>query len=374
MTPIDPRATPAAECAEKQQRLQDLLREQDLDAVVISRHENIAWLTAGVVDIRVGVLRESGPASLLFTREGGSYYITTTNEAARLAEEEFATLPAYKPLLRPWTSGDVEGSIRTVVANGRVGTDMPLGAFPLVNLQPLRLLLTTGEVGRYRSLGKQMAATATKILNALEPGMSEHAVQAMLAQELLSRGLLPSVYLGAVDRRVRTYPHPVPRGGVLQHLAMLCFCARSGGLAASITRFVHFGPVPDDLSESFGVVAHVNARIQSATRAGATADELFAVLRDAYTEAGAPSGEQAHHQGGPTGYLEREWLARPGGAERLTNTQAFAWNPSHRGAKVEDTRLLLGETTETLTRTAELPEIITSLSGVDYVSAGVLIR
>jgi len=373
MTPTNPHASLTAECAEKQHRLQSLMSQQGLDAVLISRHENIAWLTAGTVDIHVGMLRETGPASLLITREGGSFYVTTTNEAARLADEEFATLP-YQPLLRPWTSGDIEGSIRSVVPNGRVGTDIALADCTLTNLQPLRLLLTAGEMDRYRWLGRQMAATATKVLLALEPGISERAIQATLAQELISRGLIPSVYLGAVDRRVRTYPHPVPRAGVLEHFAMLCFCARYGGLAASLTRFVHFGPMPEDLSDDFRVVSHVNARIQSATRVGASAAELFTVLRDAYAEADAPGGEQDHHQGGAAGYLEREWVARPDGAERLTSAQAFAWNPSHCGAKVEDTRLLIGTACETLTRTPDLPEVITHLNGVSQVSAGVLIR
>ena len=373
MNPTNFSACLAQERTEKQQRLQYLMREQGLDALLISRHENIAWLTAGMVDIRVGMLRETGPASLLVTREGENFYVTTTNEAARLAEEEFAALP-YKPLLRPWTSGDVEGSVRSVVPNGQVGTDVPLGAYTLTNLQPLRFLLTAGDMDRYRRLGKGMAATATNVLLALEPGMSERAIQAMLAQELISRGLLPSVYLGAVDRRVRTYPHPVPRDGVLERFAMLCFCARYGGLAASMTRFVHFGPMPADLSDGFRIVSQVHARIQSATRVGASAAELFTVLRDAYVEAGAPGGEQDHHQGGAAGYLEREWFARPGGPERLTSAQAFAWNPSHHGAKVEDTHLLADGTCEPLTRTPDLPEVVTPLSGVGHVSAGVLIR
>jgi Xaa-Pro dipeptidase len=366
-------ADPRAELQQKMERLQNLMREQDLDAVVISRHENIAWLTAGKVDIRVGMLRETGPASLLITRDGDSFYITTTNEAARLAEEEFAEL-AYKPLLRPWTSGDVDASIRSVVPKGNMGTDIALGGYTLTNLQPLRLLLTAGECDRYRWLGQQMAATATKVLMAIEPGMSERTVQAMLAQELISRGLIPSVYLGAVDHRVRMYPHPVPRAAVLKRYAMLCFCARYGGLAASMTRFVHFGPLPADLADNFCIVAHVNARIQSATRVGASSAELFTVLQDAYKEAGAPGGEQSHHQGGAAGYLEREWLALPGGVERLTSAQAFAWNPCYHGAKVEDTRLLLSATCATLTRTPDLPEVLTSLDAAEYVSAGVLIR
>jgi antitoxin VapB len=363
----------AAECAEKRERLLSLMRDQRLDAVVISRHENIAWLTAGRVDVRVGLLRETGPASLLVTKEGADFYITTGNEAARLAEEEFATLP-YKPLLRPWTSIDVENSIRSVVPQGRLGTDIPLGEHTVVNLQPLRLLLTSGEVDRYRWLGQQLADAVTKVILSLEPGMNEHFIQATVAHELISRGLLPSVHLEAVDGRILAYPHPVPRAGVLERFAMLGLCARFGGLTASITRFAHFGPLPDQLANDFGIVSQVNARVQAATRTGATAGELFTVLQNAYTEAGAPGGEQGHHQGGAAGYLEREWVARPGGLEKVTAVQAFAWNPNLHGAKVEDTRLLLNNRLETITRTPALPEVSTLFGGVEYITASAFIR
>lgn len=362
----------AAERNEKHQRLLSLMRDQHLDAIIVSRHENIAWLTAGRVEIRVGLLRETGPASLLITREGDSFYITTSNEAARLAEEEFATLP-YKPILRPWTNSDVESSIRSVISKGALGTDMALGNHTVVNLQPLRLLLASGEADRFRWLGQQVAEAVTKVIPSLEPGISERSMQAAIASELILRGLLPSVHLEAVDQRIHSYPHPVPRAGVLKRFAMLGLCARYGGLTASITRFVHFGPMPEQLARDFEIVTQVNARVLAASRADATADELFAVLQNAYSDAGAPGGEQGHHQGGAAGYLEREWVARPGGTEKVTRAQAFAWNPNLRGAKVEDTLLLHNHQLETITRTPSLPEACTGYNGVEYTTAAVLV-
>ena len=307
------------------------------------------------------------------TKEGDSFYLTTCNEAARLAEEEFATLP-YRPVLRPWTSVDVESSIRSVLPHGKIGTDIPLGKCIVVNLQPLRLLLTDGEIVRYRWLGQQLSQAVTKIILSLEPGMSERSIQATVAHELIFRGLLPSVHLEAVDRRVLSYPHPVPRSGVLERFAMLGLCARFGGLTASMTRFVHFGSVPDQLASDFEIATQVNARVQAATRVGTTAGELFQVLQNAYAELGVPGGEQSHHQGGAAGYLEREWIARPRGSEKVMARQAIAWNPSLRGAKVEDTRLVLNDRFETITRTPELPEVSTLFGDVEYIAAGVLAR
>src|ERR1700684_2632997 len=79
--------------------------------------------------------------------------------------------------------------------------------------------------------------------------------------------------------------------------------------------------------------AHVNAALLDATRVGATSAELFRVAADAYAREGFAGDEQLHHQGGATGYWEREWVATPTGAEKVVNGQVFAWNPSVRGGK-----------------------------------------
>jgi antitoxin VapB len=110
-----------------------------------------------------------------------------------------------------------------------------------------------------------------------------------------------------------------------------------------------------------------------ATRHGATADELFHVARDRYAALGYPGEEQMHHQGGATGYWEREWVARPGGTERVLNRQAMAWNPSVEGGKTEDTVVLNDGTLEVLTRTPRLPVVEASCEGEVYRSAGVLV-
>ena len=359
-----------AELAEKQKRLQQLMSENGLDAIIISRHENIAWVTAGLVVIRVGVLRETGVASLLFTKQGSAYYLTTNNEAARLADEEFSRL-GYESLVQPWYANDVQASIAKVVGSGKIAADAPFGTAPIVSLQPLRLRLTVSEMDRYRWLGRHTADAVTEVLRGLRPGMSEIEMQAILAQQLIIRDIMPSVYLTAVDDRITKYRHAVPRAGVLKHFGMVNFCSRRWGLAISMTRFIHFGPMPAELAEKFSAVAIVNAQLLDATREGQSSDDLFTVARDAYAAAGYAGEETMHHQGGATGYAEREWVALPGGSERVLNHEAFAWNPSLQGAKVEDTVILLDGKIEIITETPDLPLVTTEINGNIYRSAGV---
>lgn len=360
-----------AELAEKKERLLQFLADQQLDAIVIARNENIAWASGGLVDMRVGVLRETAAGSLLITKDGKAYYLTTENELDRFAEEEFARLD-YEPLIQPWYANNVQASIQKVVGNGRLAADVPLVSAELVSLQPVRLKMTDAELLRYRWLGCHAAEAATSVLLRLQPGTSEREMHAMLAERLIALGILPSVYLCAADDRIRRYRHAVPRCAVLQRFGMIGFCARRWGLTVSLTRFVHFGKIPDELSGRFSAMAQVNARLLNATREGMSAGDLFAVATEAYASVGYAGGEKLHHQGGATGYAEREWVARPEGAEQVLSQQAFAWNPSMFGAKVEDTVVLHHGMLEVLTPTPQLPVVITEIAGESYQSAGVL--
>ena len=59
----------------------------------------------------------------------------------------------------------------------------------------------------------------------------------------------------------------------------------------------------------------------------------------------------------------------------VQNNQAFAWNPSIRGGKAEDTVILHDGVIENLTSTPELPVLSDAIvEGSTYAAAGVLIR
>lgn len=366
-----PASARAAELAVKHRRIQDFLVEHAIDSLLVSRHENIAWATAGLVEIRVAVPRETGPGSLLFTRGGATYYLTTNNEAPRFREEEFAHLD-YEPVIQPWYANDPLASVRRITGEGKAAGDDLTSGLPVLSMKGLRLQLTEGEIERYRWLGQTVAESVTDVLLALHPGLSESTMQAMVGERLLAKQILPSVFLTAVDDRIRNYRHAVPRAGVLDRFGMLNLCARRWGLAISITRYVYFGAMPEELEQKFSAVARVNAALLDATREGATADGLFMVAQKAYAAEGYPGEAQLHHQGGATGYWEREWVARPQGKERVQNLEAMAWNPSLQGAKVEDTVVLREDAIETLTPTPRLPFVKTTCNGRVYESAGVL--
>ena len=365
-------ATWNAELDAKHTRLVEWLQREKLSGVLIRRNENVAWVTGGAVEVRVLTPSETGVASLLVTADGKRYYFTTENEAPRLRDEEFGALD-FEPVLFPWYADDTAAAAAKL-AGGPLGSDTPVPGTIAVNLYPLRASLGESEITRYRWLGANTAASTVESLKQVQPGMSEYDLEAMTAANLLRRGILPSVYLYAVDDRIYKYKHAVSRGKKLAKYAMLNLCTRKWGLAISITRFVHFGALPPELEARFKSAAQVNAALLDATKVGATSAELFRVAQAAYAAEGFPGEEQFHHQGGPTGYGEREWVATPNGKETVVNNQAVAWNPSIRGGKAEDTVILRDGKIEWLTSTPELPVINAEVNGKAYPAAGVLVR
>ena len=361
-----------AELDAKHEMLVEWLRGQGLAGVLIRRNENVAWVTGGAVELRVLTPCETGVASLLVTAAGKRYYFTTENEAPRLHDEEFGALD-FEPVLFPWYADDTAAAAAQL-AGGPLGSDTPGPGLTPVNLYPLRAALSETEIARYKWLGAETVAATVEALNQVEPGLSEYDLEAITAAGLLRRGILPSVYLYAVDGRILKYKHAVARGNRLKQYGMLNLCARKWGLVVSITRFVHFGALPAELEARFKSAAQVNAALLDASRVGATSAELFRVAQAAYAAEGYPGEEQFHHQGGPTGYGEREWVATPAGTEVVVDNQAFAWNPSIRGGKAEDTVILRDGKIEWLTATPELPVIQASANGTVYPAAGVLVK
>jgi Xaa-Pro dipeptidase len=361
-----------AELEAKHQKLVEWIRSKKVAGVLIRRNENVAWLTGGAVELRVLTPAETGVASLLVTAEGRRYYFTTENEAPRLRDEEFGAR-VFAPVMFPW-DGDETATAAAKLAGGPLASDTPLAGAEPANLFPLRASLCESEISRYKWLGAQTAVATVESLKKVEPGMTEYDLEAMTAANLLKRGVLPSVYLFAADERIFKYKHAVARGATVKNYAMLNLCSRKWGLAISITRFVHFGKLPDELAARFKSAAQVNAALLDATKPGSTSAELFKVAQQTYAAEGFPGEERLHHQGGPTGYGEREWVATPSGMETVVDNQAFAWNPSIRGGKAEDTVILHNGKIEWLTATPELPVIEAAANGKVYPAAGVLVK
>jgi antitoxin VapB len=145
---------------------------------------------------------------------------------------------------------------------------------------------------------------------------------------------------------------------------MLVLCGRKNGLVASITRLVHFGPLPNELFEKMNALAFIDATMIHATRPGKKLSEVLAAAQAAYAQVGFSDEWKLHHQGGIAGYLPREVIADPLSDTVIREGQVYAWNPSITGIKSEDTILVNVQGYEKLTEIQEWPKIDVSIDDV----------
>jgi antitoxin VapB len=178
----------------------------------------------------------------------------------------------------------------------------------------------------------------------------------------------------AVDQRIFKYRHALPNGAALKNYAMVNIVAEKWGMPVAVTRFVHFGELPAELKSKLEKTAIVNAHYQEATKPGASAAEIFESAKKWYAAVGYEGEWQKHHQGGAIGYDDREWVAYPGTSETVNENQAFAWNPTITGAKVEDTIISYKDGFEVITKTGSWPNIVVELNGKKYPQPAILVK
>lgn len=208
----------------------------------------------------------------------------------------------------------------------------------------------------------------------VERGQSEFAIGGQLMAGLADRGCTSHVVLVATDDRIFRYRHPIPTAKQLDRYAMMVVCARRHGLVANVTRFIHFGPLSAEVDANRAKCAYIDVRMNAATRPGNTVADVFQTAVDAYREVGFPDDWRLLHQGGPTGYAAREYLATPACDEVIRTNEMYAWNPAIRGFKSEDTILVGGESNQFLTHTGDWPYIPITYEGKEYHRPDILIR
>lgn len=336
-------------------RVKQLFAENDLDALLVQRVTNFAWLTCGGASY-INTAEELGVAFLLIT-PNGRYLITNNIEAPRFQQEEKLEEQGWDFEVTQWHQ--ISDAVEKLTKGLRLGSDglYPHGVDLNTELVRLRANLLPVEQDRFRELSQGCARAMKAAIYSTKPGMTEFEIAAILSQETQRREILPTVNLIATDERIHSYRHPLPTNKQLDRYAMLVLCGRKNGLVASITRLVHFGPLTDELFRKSEAVAAIDATFIAATRPGQSLASIFKRAQAKYAEVGFPDEWQLHHQGGPAGYAPREAIATAHEDWVVRAGQAFAWNPSITGTKSEDTILVKEDGFENMTEIVGWPEI-----------------
>lgn len=363
------RADSLREIDQKMQRVKSFLQREKLAGVLLSKVNNFSWITAGLADNHIVITSEAGTSSLLIMDDGRKYVVTSNSEMPRQMAEDLQGL-GYEPREYKWyedkTAHDRKLAIIRKVARGlAIGSDVTYADLRVIDSEfaSLRYELTDNEIAKYRWLGQESTAAVIAVCRRLQPGMTEHDMEAMASDELMRRGIRPTVLLMGVDDRALRFRHPVPTDRKLTKYAMVNVCARRWGLVISTCRYVHFGPVPEDLKRRVHASAEMTARYLNASTPGAKADDILSRAKTWYSELGFPGELELHHQGGAIGYAEREWVAFPGSAETIHERQALAWNPIIQGALSFDTFIVYHDRAENLSEVTGWPSITVQIRG-----------
>jgi Xaa-Pro aminopeptidase len=354
-------------------RLRKQMGTHHIDAVRLTTVASTSWITAGA-RLYVDESTDLAASSVVITQDQ-AYIVTDNIEVTRLEQEEELGDLGFKFLVKPWYS-DVDAA-SSVVAGKQVGIEGGGGTNTIdfsTQLRHLRSVLQEEEIIRLRRVSALAAEAMYEAIQAVRPGMSEYEVAAKLAEAARERGGTAVVNLSASDESIYRYRHPLPTDKQIEHYAMLVLCLRKEGLIPSITRLVYFGSLPEDLHTRAVAVARVDAKMILGTQPGRTLGDLFALTRQAYEAEGFPEAIEEHHQGGSMAYRTREVIAHPHDTTPIELHQAFAWNPSIRGVKSEDTILVGKHGPEVLTQQIAWPAWDITIDGKTIARPAILER
>lgn len=355
------------------------MSRERVGGVLLNAQHNFAWLSGGCSN-GIDVSRENGASYLLVRVDGKAFNLANNIEMPRLLADEISA-EDFDPVEFAWeaekASPDlvIEKAKALLETGSELVTDISIhgGTRAIEGLvAACRYSLTSGEVERYRRLGEDSGSVLGGMAGKISPGDTEIEIRRKIQDEMAARGINPVVLLVAADERIASYRHPVPTAKRWDKVLLIAVCAKRGGLITSQTRIYCVGEIPAELQRRTEANAFVFSSLLAATRPGAKASDLYGVADEAYAAQGFPGEIHKHHQGGACGYKTRDWVAYPASGETVQPNQAYAWNPSITGTKVEETCIVTDDGVEIITASPGWPMIPTEIGAKKYLSPGIL--
>ncbi len=345
-----------ADRAVKRRRVLDILDAAGREALLLTSHTALSWYLDGS---RVHISLAGDPIAAMLVGRDGDHLLTFNNEAGRMAAEELPEGVALHEV--PWYGQLYEAAAEL----GRELTgEAPLPeAAVTAELRAARQPLLPGESARYTGLSRDLARAMTDVLSGARPKTTEFELAAALASSVVAAGAEPLVLLCNGSSR-SSFMHPLPTHAPIGRRAMLVACARRNGLVANATRWVRFDASTVTERNTESRIAAVEADIFDATVPGARLAAIFGEIKAAYSRhAFGPGQWELHHQGGPAGYAGRDPRVTAAVEDVVVVNQAFTWNPSGPGVKIEDTVQLTSSGITVLTADPRWPS--ESVKGIE---------
>ena len=343
------------ELENKNKRLLELLDRLHLDGVLLTDRANFRWISGG---------RDNGQtlawpwpaASVLFTRAERTC-LASSLATARMEAEEMMGM-GWKTVSYPWDNRPAAQKIaRDLIGTRRIAADVDVFGLNLPSLPgnfgELKLVLTEGEIARYREGGKRTTAGVQAAARELRPGQTEHGIAGLVEHHLHRQGVTPVRVWATADDRVTRFVCTPPTELKAMQCVIIAASADYRGLVSTMTRMVHFGPPSADFRKRYQAVSNLDAAMIMSTRIGRSLVEFGGIIQQVCVQEGYPNSAGAFHPGGISGYGICEVSAGSEAAWVLSENQSIAWTPTLPGVRTGDTVLL----------TAKGPEMLTQIQG-----------
>jgi len=331
------------------QPLRELMKAKGLDAFVVRRNPNLAWAIAGRAHVPTTI--DMACFDLIITQDSATA-VSNVVEAPRLIAEELPSEVTVQVV--KWS----EGRDPLLPSGSKVGSDQPgadrvdLGA----EVEMIRASLIESDLARFKEICVDAAVALGNAMKQVESTDREIDVAGLITHSLWQADL-EIAFLGiAGQERVHKFRHPLPTTAVVGNRVSASICAKRKGLIASVTRIVTFGQVTDQMVSDYTSIFKVEAALLDATIVGQPFSDPINAAIAAYPANGFDADEWTkHHQGGPTGYLPRDWPANQGSTRLIASNQPIAWNPTGKGFKAEDTVVATTSGVQILTNDPDWP-------------------
>lgn len=355
----------------KLERVRNMLEEKSLFACYIKRQDNFAWLTCGGVNyVAVG---DMGNCGILITRQQ-LFAITNNIESRRMTEEEHLENLGFELLIGTWhdTGFEME-TIKKLCGSQSIGFDHGCSEQNISStIASLRFSLTQEEVARYIAGGRLVSRIVEETAASVCPGDSELSVVAAMMGKARNEGMeILSAFCGS-DHRIYQYRHAIATKKRIQERVQMGGNLRYKGLVICCTRYVNFTPVKEELKKQYQDNVWIDCTMINESKVGESYQTPFLAGKKAYEDLGYGDEFHKHHQGGPIGYVPRDYRIDFSHHGTIVPNQAFCWNPSITGTKSEDTVISTINGPVFVTRPYLFPTITLTIGEQTYIRPAIL--
>ena len=354
-----------AEIDVKLSRVRELMDQEGLSGVLLMRHNNFAWITAGGNSV-VTLYLEGGVASVLITKDK-QYVLTNLIEGPRMRDEVLVEELGFELIVQDWYEDRTTEIIADICGDiSKVGCDMHFSNTRMMNdkINPLHYSLLENEIARYMHLGYVLSATLEEYIVTVRPGMTEVEMTGGLAHALWKKGIDQVLFLTTADERAVKHRHGIPTDNVLKKHLYMSVNGRYKGLITTVTRVVHFDKPDASLIKKFDDATEIECRSIAAIKVGQSDLQGYRACKKAYEDLGYANMWPLHGQGGAQSYYNRDYMLTESSHRITVPNQGYCFNPVLDNVKTEDAFIATENGPLFITRPVTFPVIEKEVDGI----------